>query len=53
MLKVIIIYVFIAIISFIVGLNMGINNAKSGLDRRINCEGEVCPPPEGYDVRDR
>ena len=43
MLKVLIVYILIAVISFIAGLNIGLNNTKSG----------TCPPPEEWkDVRD-
>ena len=38
MVRVIIIYILIAVISFIAGLNIGLNNNKV----------MVCPPPEEY-----
>jgi len=38
MFKVIIIYILIAIISYIVGLNIGLNNSKI----------MVCPPPKEW-----
>ena len=46
MIKVIIIYILIIVISFIVGVNLRLVNPK--------CSGGVCPPPEEYqDDRDR
>lgn len=41
MIKVIIIYILIIVISFIVGLNLGLVNPK--------CAGGICPPPEEYE----
>jgi len=38
MLKVLIIYILIAVISFIAGLNIGLNNPKD----------LMCPPPEEW-----
>jgi len=58
MLKVIIIYILIAIVSFMVGLNISLNHTKSSLHRETNikdvsldreCEGGICPPPEEYE----
>jgi len=61
MIKVILIYIFIAIISFISGLNIWLNHNKVNGKKTISseilsaeekyCEGEICHPPEGYDDR--
>ena len=52
MLKVIIVYLVIILISFLVGLNIGINqnNGKSIKDVSpdIDCQSGICDPPEGY-----
>jgi len=54
MLKVIIIYILIAFISFIAGKNIWVNNNKHKVDTKIECEGGICPVPEEYkDVRDK
>lgn len=41
MIKVILIYLLIIIISYLAGVNLGLVNPK--------CSGGVCPPPEGYE----
>ena len=64
MIKVILIYIFIAIISFISGLNIWLNHNKVNGKKTISneilsaeekyCEGKggICPPPEEYDGSD-
>jgi len=51
MIKVILIYLLIIIISFLIGLSIRLNNTKSSLDRNttIECEGGICPVPEEYE----
>jgi len=48
MLKVLIIYILIAVISFIAGKNIWVNHNKHKIDTKIECDGGICPPPEGY-----
>jgi len=48
MLKVLIVYILIAIICFIAGKNIWVNHNKHKVDTKIECEGGTCPPPEGY-----
>jgi len=46
MLKVLIIYILIAVISFIAGKNIWVNHNKHKVDTKIECEGGICEPPE-------
>ena len=48
MLKVLIIYILIAAISFIAGKNIWVNHNKHKVDTKIECKGGVCEPPEGF-----
>jgi len=63
MLRVIIVYLFIILISILVGLNIRLNNTKSSLHRETNnqnisltkeqqnvkeCKDGICLPPEEY-----
>lgn len=47
--KEIIIYIIIIAVSFLVGLSIRLNYAKSSLIEGVTCDGEICPLIEEHE----